>query len=400
MRVLRFSLEPRLRRLALPFGGVVLALAAGRAGAQIDPIPRNLVELGYDQPLVGHGPQSEYAYYYYNRPDYFGENVALRAALAPAYLDSEIGFKHVLTPNLSAGLGISGGDFGDNYYDVAQGQFHETSSFNGAGGGATVGLYYRLNPRMRIPISLVVREGARYSSYYRMAQTLPNFTLPGNQLREFTRAGIRIGGRQPLLYPTLGLELSAWFERQRHFDAQSYGFDGDRRISPATELYWAEARLDYALKPSGDQISLAVTTGGSTDADPFSAWRLGGVLPLVSEIPLIIPGYYYEELTATRFVHFYGSYGIPLDPKRTWELRMEAATARLNYLAGYRQPNRWQTGAGAGIAFAPKDKLFKIILRYGYGFDAIRHNRLGAQSVGLLFQYDLHAARWRKRSGT
>jgi hypothetical protein len=45
---------------------VAFALLLGSAfavWAQIDPYPRNLLELGYDYSLSGQGPQSLYAYY-------------------------------------------------------------------------------------------------------------------------------------------------------------------------------------------------------------------------------------------------------------------------------------------------------------------------------------------------
>jgi hypothetical protein len=118
---------------------------------------------------------------------------------------------------------------------------------------------------------------------------------------------------------------------------------------------------------------------------------MGGVLPLVSEFTLELPGYYYQELTAIRFTHFYGSYSIPLDQAHRWSFRLEAATARLDYLPGFEQRSDWQTGAGCGLTFAPSNRNFKIVLRYGYGFNAIRHGQEGAQSVGLLFQYDFNA---------
>jgi hypothetical protein len=109
---------------------------------------------------------------------------------------------------------------------------------------------------------------------------------------------------------------------------------------------------------------------------------------LVSEFPLTLPGYYYEELTATSFQHFYGGYDVPLDAAHRWDFRLEAATAHLEYLPGFEQRSSWQTGAGGGLSFAPKNQSFEIILRYGYGFNAIRNDREGAQSVGLLFQYN------------
>jgi hypothetical protein len=48
--------------------GLVLG-SASMAPAQIDPYPRSLLQLGYDQSLSGQGPQSLYAYYYYNNPE-------------------------------------------------------------------------------------------------------------------------------------------------------------------------------------------------------------------------------------------------------------------------------------------------------------------------------------------
>lgn len=385
------SLPRRIRVVPPLLAALGLSLAAADCPAQVDPMDRNLLELGYDQPLAGHGPQAAYAYYYYNEPDFYSPDVALRMAIAPAYIDSELGLKHLLSAYTDVGLGLSGGAFGDNFYDVRQGNYLETQSFYGSGGGASVSLYQLLDPGMLIPLNLYARAGFRYSSYFATPQTSSDFKLPGDQIDAYTRFGLRFAGKQPVLYPSLGLELSVWFERQRHFDDDTYGFDNDRRITPDTDLYWAYAGLDYEFKNCGDKFSFAVTAGGSTGADLFSAWRLGGVLPLVSEFPLVLPGYYYEELTAERFVHFYGSYSIPLDQGHHWDFRLEAATARLDYLPGFAQKGDWQTGAGCGITYSPKQKNYQIVLRYGYGFNALRHGVEGAQSVGILFQYDFNA---------
>jgi len=377
----------------LPLALVISAvlLSGFKCEAQVDPVSRNLLELGYDQPLSGHGPQAAYAYYYYNDPDYFSPNTALRMAIAPAYLDSEIGFKHLISPNTDVGLGISGGAYGDNYYEVRRGEYIESQSFYGDGGGASASIYQLLDPGILIPLNFIARGGFHYSTFSDTPSTSPSFKLPKDQVDAFTRIGLRFAGKQPTLYPDLGLELSVWFERQRHFDDSPYGIDDDRNISLSTNLYWLYAGLNYPFKNSGDKISFAVTVGDSTDADRFSAWRLGGVLPLISEFPLVLPGYYYEELTATRFAHFYAAYGIPLDRQHRWDLRIEAATADLRYLPGLEQQRDLQTGAGCGITFSPKKKNYQVVLRYGYGFNAIRDGKEGAQSVGLLFQYDFNS---------
>jgi hypothetical protein len=376
------------RALRLSLLVVAGLLAALNCSAQIDPEHRSLLELGYDQPLSGQGPQGIYAYYYYNNPDFFKTNTALRLAIAPAYADGEIGFKQLLSPTTDVGLGFYGGVFGANYYEVRQGQYYQNESFYGSGGGASLSVYQLLNPGVLIPVSVVARGGLRDATYMDTSKTADNFALPANQIVGYTRGGIRVAGKEPVLYPDLGLELSVWFERQWRMDSQQYGFNDDRSISPNVNLYWLYAGLNYAWTNSGQKVSFAFTAGGSSGSDQFSAWRLGGVLPLVSEFPLTLPGYYYEELTATSFEHFYTAYDIPLDAARRWDFRLEAATAHLEYLNGYAQNSDWQTGVGGGLSFAPRNRNFQIILRYGYGFNALRDGREGAQSVGLLFQYN------------
>jgi hypothetical protein len=186
------------------------------------------------------------------------------------------------------------------------------------------------------------------------------------------------------------MELSAWYERDWRLSAESYGFNDDRRINPGVNLYWLYAGMTYSFTNTGQTVSLALTAGGSSDADRLSAWRLGGMLPLSGEFPLMIPGYYYDELTAQQFVHLYGYYEFPLIPSQLLKFRLEGAAANLEYLPGFEQ-GPWQTGAGCAFIIEPREKKFKIILRYGYGFNAIRDGEKGAQSIGILFQYDLDA---------
>lgn len=37
------------------------------------------------------------------------------------------------------------------------------------------------------------------------------------------------------------------------------------------------------------------------------------------------------------------------------------------------------------------DNVWHVMLGYGYGIDAIRHNDRGAHSIGILLQYNLEA---------
>src|SRR6185436_18931733 len=93
--------------------GLFLLGAALTGRAQVDPFERNQLQLGYDQPISGKGPLAGYLYYYLNNPKFAESNLTLRLALAPVYLDSEIGIKHFLTPSTDLGIGIAGGAYGD-----------------------------------------------------------------------------------------------------------------------------------------------------------------------------------------------------------------------------------------------------------------------------------------------
>ena len=375
--------------------GLVLG-SASTVLAQIDPYPRSLLQLGYDQSLSGRGPQSLYAYYYYNNPEFLRTNVTLRLAAAPVYLDAEIGFPHLLTPQTSLGIGINGGAFGDNYYEVRQGHYFKDESFDGHGGGASLSLYHRLNPAQMIPLNLVLRGGAHYSTYSATHKTDDQFKLPDAFVTTFARAGLRFAGKEPMLYADLAMEMSIWFERQWRSDASTYGFAGDRQVQPTTDLYWLYAGLSYAWTNTGNQFTFALTAGGSDDADRFNAGRLGGVLPLAAEFPLTLPGYYYQEISARQFMHLSAAYVAPLSTDHRWQLRLGAASAYVDYLPGFEQPGHWQTGAGPSLSFTSRSEVWRVILRYGYGFNALRDGQEGTHSVGVLYQYNFEQRKQRR----
>src|SRR5688572_10893401 len=78
--------------------------------AQIDPEKRQLIHLGYNQPLQGRGPLAAYGFYYRNDPNFLNNtNLTLRMALAPLYVDTELGIRDLLGPNTDLAVGIDGG---------------------------------------------------------------------------------------------------------------------------------------------------------------------------------------------------------------------------------------------------------------------------------------------------
>ena len=367
------------------------------AQAQIDPEKRRLFQFGYNQPLQGRGPLSGYAFYYYNEPGFMQTNLTLRLAIAPVYVDSELGIRHALGPNTDLAIGLAGGGFADSYSEIRHGKYLREESFTGHGGEGGLSLYHRLNPDQQIPLTAIVRGFVHYNLYEADDTTAPGFQLPVDHGTLHVRTGLRWGGREPLMLPTLAMELSAWYEGQYRFAAETYGFNGDRELKDHSHLFWGRALLAYTLPELKHNFSVSLTAGTSIDADRFSAYRLGGALPLVSEFPLTLPGYYFQELSADRFVLLSAQYALPLDRSKQWGLTLSAATAAIDYLSGLEQPGRWNSGVGAGVVFRSESQAWHVMLGYAYGVDAIRSNGRGAHSIGILIQYDLQADRRGKR---
>jgi hypothetical protein len=359
------------------------------ASAQIDPVKRDLIQLGYDQPLEGVSPLGAYAFYYHNDPGFLRTNLTLRLALAPVYLDSELGFNHLLGPNTDFALGVAGGGFADGYSEVDAGKYLENQSFDGNDGELSASVYHLFNPGDLIPLNYLLRGTAHYSDYERNDNTAANFQIPRNDTTYSVRTGLRWGGIEPTLFPALAMEMSIWYEGYFRADPGSYGINHDREIESSSHQFWSAAALSYTL-PESQQNFYARLVGGTTvDADRLSAYRLGGFLPLIAEYPLTLPGYYYQEFSARQFVLLNASYLLPIAPNQRWNLNINAATAIIDYLPGTGQSGNSISGVGAGILYrAPSDK-FRFIASYGYGFDAIRDGERGASSLTFLLQIDL-----------
>ncbi|MGP8021698.1 MAG: hypothetical protein ACLPRE_12020 [Limisphaerales bacterium] len=357
--------------------------------AQIDPVRRDLIQLGYNQAFEGHAPFAGYAFYYHNQPDFLRTNLTLRLAVAPVYLDSELGFVHGLGPNTDFALGLAGGGFGDSYYEIRGGKYYPGESFDGHSAEVSASVYHLFNPASEIPLNFILRGTAHYSIYDANDGTAANFQTPDDHGTFSARTGLRWGGVEPILFPPLAMELSVWYEGQYRTDSGVYGFNGDRVLNQQSHLFWAEAALAYTLPKSQQNFYVRLTAGTSLDADRFSAYRLGGFLPLESEFPLSLPGYYFQEISARNFALLNANYLLPLDPGKRWDLDLNVSSAFVDYLPGEQQPSNWLNGVGGGILYhSPSDRL-KILASYGYGVDAIRSHGRGANNVGILIQLDL-----------
>jgi hypothetical protein len=365
---------------------LLFALVIPLAGwAQIDPINRQLVQFGYNAALEGHPPQSAYVFYYLNQPQWPATNLTLRLAISPTYLDSELGISGALGANTDVGVGLAGGGFADSYSEIRQGKFLPDESFAGYGAELSLNIYHLFNPGQQIPLYGVLRGFAHYRFYEKNDETAANFQLPDDHLNYGVRTGLRWGGREPTLFPSLAMEISVWYEAQFRSKEGVYGFD-DRDLEGQSQLFWGEALLAYTLPESQHSFYLGLTVGTSVTADRLSTYRLGALLPLVSEFPLSLPGYYYQEISATRFAHLGGNYIVPLDARQRWNVNVTAAGAVVQYLNGLQQPGDWHAGVGGGIMY--RTASFKMMVGYAYGIEAIRSDGRGANSIGVLMQLD------------
>ena len=370
---------------------------------------RELIQVGYNASFEGHAPLAGYAFYYRNEPNFLHTNLTLRLAIAPTYVDSELGVSHLLGEHTDLGVGIAGGGFADSYSEIRQGVYHPSQSFDGHGGEGSVSIYHLFNPNQEIPLNGVLRGSAHYSTYGPNDNTAKAFQVPGDGTTFSVRTGLRWGGKEPTLFPSLAMELSVWYEGQFRMNPDIYGFVGPqtngigglppvvgqgggvRRLNADSHLFWATALLAYTMTNSGQSFYVNLTAGTSVNADRFSAYRLGALLPLVSEFPLSLPGYYYQEISARQFVLLGGNYSIPIDKKNHWNVNFNAATAGVDYLGGFKQPGDWLSGVGGGILY--QSSSIKIMAGYAYGIDALRTDGRGAHSLGILMQFDLGHAK-------
>lgn len=393
---IRNSIVRRIQRL---FIVVVVSLGvATQAFAQIDPEHRELIQVGYNQPLQGRGPLAAYAFFYDNIPHWQATNLTLRLAVAPVYLDAELGISDALGAGTDIGIGISGGGFADNYYEMHHGVLEQGESFEGHSAEVSFSIYHLFNPLppgttptslQEVPLQWVGRIAPHYSFYERGNNTASDFQLPNDRLAFHVRSGLRWGGREPLLMPDRAVELSIWYDGQFRTDTEAYGFNHDRDVNAQTHLFWGRALLAMGETNSMHHFETSVTWGLALHPDRLSAFRVGGYLPLVSEFPLEVPGYYFQEFSAERFALISGTYTMSLGSGRNWELVANGAVAGLGYLPELRQNDNWVSGIGGGIGYHSSSGLWHFLAIYSYGFQAERSHGQGASSVAVLMQIDL-----------
>jgi hypothetical protein len=368
------------------------------AWAQLDPERRELIQVGVNQAFEGHGPIAAYAFYYDNQPNWHGTNMSLRLAVAPVYLDGELGFKNLLGQGTDFAVGVSGGGFADSYYEIHHGEWLRDQSFTGHGVGFDLAAYHLFNPLTPgatpasladVPLQGILRVGPRYTFYQRDDHTAANFDLPDDRWTYFTRVGLRWGGREPLMSPDRAVELSAWYDGQFRTDTLPYGYGADRDVNAQTHLFWTRALLAWGFEGTPHHFEVSTTAGTSLRADRLSAYRLGGDLPLMGEFPLTVPGYYLQELSARQFALLAGEYDYAITPDHAWTLRIDGAVADVGYLPAYRGSGQYPAGVGGGIGYSSPGGMWHVIVGYDRGLTTERRGGHGSNVITMLLQIDL-----------
>jgi len=383
------SEAPRARRIAAS-ALLFWLVPAGACLGQIDPLKQRLAEFGWDHPLSGAGPTAGYAFFYLNEPDYLRKGSALRLAVAPVYADGEYGIGKALGPDTDLAFGLAGGGFEQDHAEVRDGHYFREESFNGDGATGSISVYHLFDPCRMIPLSAVLRESVQYSDFERSQYTASDFVLPSDHVTYITRFGLRFGGERPTMPPSDALEVSAWYEGRIRNHQGPYGLSGDRVLQPTSHFGWLKTVLVHVL-PSGRRMGLGMSAGTSVDADRLNGFALGGFLPLTSDFPKDIPGYYNHELTARRFILFSGQYGVPLDRAKRFMVNVFGAFAVVSYVPGLEQQGPSNSGAGIGLQYESDSHAWNVLLDYGYGINAERSGARGSHSVGLTLQFDLLA---------
>jgi hypothetical protein len=368
--------------------GLVLLslLAATEAGAQADPEERRYLEVGTEIPMKGNAPVNGYAFYLWNRPHYPNEDQYLRVVVAPTYLLSELVQDHWPFGRHAVSIGLNGGGIRYGHDEFRNGSYKEEESFWGHGAELPLSYYAGTKLFDKLPLQGQIRVTPAFIVYQDSFGTAERFRLPENTGLFTGRVGLRLGGVPPELLPRIALEASAWYEATYRTNTDSFGVA--ERLEPLQSLTQrAWGRLAGVFTPAeGHTVEVKATAGFSHDVDLLSSYRMGSALPFRSEFPLILHGYFVEEVFAKRFWLVNASYRFPAWPgSRDVQLRISADMAGVDYVDGHRLPREHLRGVGADISVAVTPRV-TVVGGYGYGIDAPRNGGFGGHMAHALVE--------------
>jgi hypothetical protein len=376
-----------------------VALAPAQVPAPVLPVPletpytlmddesRLHFEVGAEAPMRGNGPLTGYIYGFLTRPHFLDKDLYLRMVVAPVYVSAELIHDRWPTEESAIGFGLGGGLFAASQAEFRDGRFKARESFAGDSAEATLAYYHR-GPKLfnRLPLEGQIRVRPKYVWYDRTGDTSNRFRLPENSALYEARAGIRLGGMPPELYPDAALELSLWHGVVYRENAGRYGFtDQPQESKDLTQRTWARMGGTYTLW--GTQASAYLNAGIAEDTDALSAFRMGGGLRMRTEFPLLLRGYNTDEIFARRYVLVNLAYRFPIWPGQDRvQLELVGDYARVAYVTNHRLPRSGLAGVGANLSFALTRGL-TLAVGYGYGVDAPRNRGFGGHELTTLLEY-------------
>ncbi len=380
----------RAARSLVPLVGLVLLLVlpAAPARAQPDPEPRAYLEVGVEAPLKGNASVtgSGYAFFLWNQPHFPEPDQYLRVVLSPTYLLSELVVDHWPFGRHAVSIGLNGGGFRFGHEEFRHGSYQAEESFWGHGAEMPISYYAGTKLFDKLPLQGQIRVTPAFVVYQDSFDTDDRFGLPPDTGLVTGRVGLRLGGVPPELLPKLALEASAWYEATYRSNTGTFGLpDRPERLESLTQRAWG--RLAGVFIPAeGHTLDVTVTAGLSHDVDLLSSYRLGSSLPFRSEFPLILHGYFVEEIFAKRFWLVNASYRFPAWPgSRKVTLRIAADMAGVEYVDGHKLPREHLRGVGVDLSVAVTPRV-TVVVGYGYGLDAPRNGGFGGHEASALVE--------------
>lgn len=353
----------------------------------IDDESRTHFEGGVEAPLRGNGPLTGYVYAFITRPHFLDKDLYLRLVVAPVYAAAELIHDRWPTADSAVGLGLGGGLFAASEAEFRDGRFKNNESFSGDLAEATLAYYHR-GPKVfnLLPLEGQIRVRPKYVFYDRSADTSSRFRLPENSAIYEGRAGLRLGGVPPELYPNAAIEASLWHGVSYRETAGRYGFaERPQETEHLTQRTWIRAGGIFTFW--GTQASAFLNAGIAEDTDAFSAFRLGGGLRMRAEFPLLLHGYNVEEIFAQRYALVNLSYRFPIWPgQERVQLELVGDYAWVAYIKNHHLPRSGLAGVGANLSLAIT-KDMTLVVGYGYGVDAPRNHTFGGHEVVTLFEF-------------
>jgi hypothetical protein len=361
--------------------------AAHSATAQVDiEHRRDLIIQSSFAVYQSEQPPAVFGVFWFNENNCPWTNTALRVLFAGIYGDVELSKFLSFQPTTAIGAGVGGGAYLDSLTPYEKGERLSHQQFYGDSANARFFVNQMIPNSAEIPLNLRATYQVKGNSY-RDGSGTQNYTLPDNYLTQVLRAEFRFGGVVPGLMAEKGGEVYLALEAAYRSGFDAFGPDG-ALFEEESNYQRVYGSVSYRL-PLGKTLLMARATGGLGESlDVLSSYKLGGHLTGVDQLVYMIHGYYVREIFADDFGLVNLQVRVPLLPesKLTGHLYADHAVAN-QFDPRTGKVDEWHNffGVGAGLSFfAPWQT--RVLVNYGYGFNAIRNGDRGGHEVGLTLE--------------